>query len=47
VRNGILHRAKEKKNILHTIKRRKANWIDCTLLRFSLLNQVIGGKKEE
>jgi len=23
----VLHRVKEKRNILHTIKRRKANWI--------------------
>jgi hypothetical protein len=27
VRNEVLHRVKEERNILHTIKRRKANWI--------------------
>jgi hypothetical protein len=47
VKMGILHRAKEKRNILSTMKRRRANWIGHILPRFSLLNHVIEGKKEE
>jgi hypothetical protein len=27
VRNEVLHRVKEERNILHVITRRKANWI--------------------
>jgi hypothetical protein len=27
VRNEVLHRVKEERNIIHTVKRRKANWI--------------------
>jgi hypothetical protein len=39
VRNAeILHRVKEKRNILHTIKRRKANWIGHILRRNCLIN---------
>ena len=34
----VLHRAKEKNNILHTITRRKANWIGQTL-RNTLLQE--------
>ena len=33
VRNEILHRGKEKRNILHTVKRRKANFIGHFLRR--------------
>ena len=43
----MLRRGKEKRHILHTIKRRKANWIGHILLRFSILNHVIEGKKVE
>jgi hypothetical protein len=33
VRNeDVLHRVKEERNIVHTIKRRKANWIGHILL---------------
>jgi hypothetical protein len=47
VRNEeVLHRVKEKRNILHTIKRRKANWIDHILRRNCLLKHVIEGKLE-
>jgi hypothetical protein len=35
----VLHRVKEERNILHTVKRRKANWIGHILLR-----NVIKGK---
>jgi hypothetical protein len=48
VRNGeVLHRVKEERNIVHTIKRRKANWIGHILRRNGLLKHVIEGKLEE
>jgi hypothetical protein len=40
-----LHR-REKRNILHTINRRKANWIGHILLSNCLLKHVIEGKLE-
>jgi hypothetical protein len=46
VRNEVLQRVKEERNILHTIKRRKANWIGHILLRNFLLKHVIEGKLE-
>jgi alpha-D-ribose 1-methylphosphonate 5-triphosphate synthase subunit PhnL len=46
VRNEVLHRVKEERNILHTIKRRKANWIGHILRRNCLLEHVIEGKLE-
>jgi hypothetical protein len=48
VRNeDVLHRVKEERNILHTIKRRKANWIGHILRKNCLLKHVIEGKLEE
>jgi hypothetical protein len=45
VRNEeLLHRVKEERNILHTIKRRKATWIGHILRRNCLLKHVIEGK---
>jgi hypothetical protein len=45
VRNEeILHRVKEERNIVHTIKRRKANWIGHILRRNCLLKRVIEGE---
>jgi hypothetical protein len=41
-----LHRGKEERNILHAVKRRKANWIGHILRRNCLLKQVIEGKIE-
>jgi hypothetical protein len=42
VRNEeVLHRVKEETNILHTIKRRKVNWIGHILRRNWLLNHVM------
>ena len=42
VRNEeVLHRVKENRNILHTIKRRKANWVGHVLRRNSLLKTLI------
>jgi hypothetical protein len=47
VRNGeVLHRVKKEKNILHRIKRRKANWIGHILRRNCLLKHVIEEKLE-
>jgi hypothetical protein len=42
----VLHRVKEERNILHTIKRRKANWIGHIMRRNCLLKHVIEGKVE-
>jgi hypothetical protein len=42
----VLHRVKEETNIVHTIKRRKANWIGHILRRNCLLKHVIEGKLE-
>jgi hypothetical protein len=47
VRNEeVLHRVKGERNIIHTIKRRKANWIGHILRRNCLLKHVIEGKLE-
>jgi len=42
----VLQRVKEDKNILRTVRRRKANWIGHILSRNCLLKHVIGGKIE-
>jgi len=45
VRNKeLLHRVKEERNVLHTVKRRNANWIGHILSRNCLLKHVIEGK---
>jgi hypothetical protein len=47
VRNEeVLHKVKEERNILLTIKRRKTNWIGHILRRNCLLKHVIEGKLE-
>jgi hypothetical protein len=47
VRNEeVLHRVKEERNILHTIKRRKASWIGHILHRNCLLKCIIEGEIE-
>jgi hypothetical protein len=47
VRNEVLlHKVKKERNILHTIKRRKARWIGHILRRNCLLKHVIEGKLE-
>jgi hypothetical protein len=47
VRNEeVLHRVKEERNIVHTIKRQKANWIGHILRRNCFLKQVIEEKLE-
>jgi hypothetical protein len=40
----VLHRVKEERNILHTIKRRKDNWIGHIMRRNCLLKHVMEGK---
>jgi hypothetical protein len=48
VRNEeVFHRVKEERNIVHTIKRRKADWIGHILRRNCLLKHVIEGTLEE
>jgi hypothetical protein len=45
VRNEVvLLRVKEQRNILHEIRKRKANWIGHILRRNCLLQQIIEGK---
>jgi hypothetical protein len=45
VRNkNVLFRVKEQRNILHEIRKRKANWIGHILLRNCLLQRVIEEK---
>jgi hypothetical protein len=46
VRCEVLHRVKKERNILHTVNRRKANWIGHILCRNCLLKHVIEGKVE-
>jgi hypothetical protein len=47
VRNGeVLQRIHEERNVLHTIKRRKVNWIGHILPRSLLIKHVIIGKIE-
>jgi len=42
----VLHRVKEERNILHTIKRRTVNWIGRILRKKCPLKHVIEGKME-
>jgi hypothetical protein len=44
VRNGVLYRVKIEGNIVHTINRRKGNWIGHIWIRNCLLKHVIEGK---
>jgi hypothetical protein len=46
VTNEELQRIKKEMNILHTIQRRKAEWIGHILLRNCLLRHVTEGKQE-
>jgi hypothetical protein len=46
VRNEVLLRVKEQRNILHEISKRKANWIGHIFRRNCLLRRVIEGKIE-
>ena len=42
----VLYSVKEERNIVHTIKRTKPNWIGNILRRNCLLKQVIEGKTD-
>ena len=42
----VLYRVKKEGNILHTVKRRKANWIGHFLHRNCLVKHIIEGKLE-
>jgi hypothetical protein len=44
VNNEAVHGVKEERNILHTIRRRKANWIGHLLRRNCLLSHIVEGK---
>jgi hypothetical protein len=45
VRNEeVVHRVKEERNVIHTVRRRKANWIGHILRGNCLLKHVIEGK---
>jgi hypothetical protein len=44
VRNEVLQRVEEERNILQTIKRRKANWIGHIMHRNCLLKHTVQGK---
>jgi hypothetical protein len=46
INEEVLHRVKEERNILHTIKRTRANWIGHILRRNCLLKHMIEGKLE-
>jgi hypothetical protein len=46
VRNEVLHRVKEERHVLHTVKRRKTNGIGHILCRNCFLKYAIEGKIE-
>jgi hypothetical protein len=46
MRSEVLHRVKEDRNIVHTVNRRKADWIGHILCRNCLLRYIIRGKIE-
>jgi hypothetical protein len=46
VKNELLFRVKWEQHIVHTVKRRKANWIGHMLLKNCLLKHVIEVKTE-
>jgi hypothetical protein len=46
VKNEVLQGVKEERNIVHTIKRGKANWIGKILRRNFLLKHSVEGKGE-
>jgi hypothetical protein len=47
VRNEVLRRAKEERNIIHKIKKWKAYWTDYILRRNCILEYVIEGRTSE
>jgi hypothetical protein len=47
VKNEVLHRVKDERNILSTIHRRKVNWVGHILCRDCLLKHDFEGKMAE
>jgi hypothetical protein len=47
VKNGVSHRVKDERNILHEIDRRKVNWTGHILRRNYLIKQVFEGNRVE
>jgi hypothetical protein len=47
IRNEVLRKVSEERNVLHKIKRKKANWIGNILHRNCLLKHGIEGKIEK
>jgi hypothetical protein len=43
-KEAVLHRVKKERNIVHTIRQRKANWIGYILSRNCLIKHIIEGK---
>jgi nucleoside-triphosphatase THEP1 len=43
----VLNTVEEERNIIHTVKRRKANWIGHILRRNCLLTHIIEGNRQE
>ena len=43
----VLHSVKDEMNVLHTVNRRKTNWIYHVLRRRGLIKHAIEGKIEE
>ena len=46
MRNGVLHRVKEERNIIHKTKIRKADWIGHSLCRNRFVKHTVEGKIE-
>jgi hypothetical protein len=46
VRNSVLHRVKDERNIVHIINRKKAKWICHILGMYCLLKYVIVGETQ-
>jgi hypothetical protein len=46
LKNGVLRRAKNERNVLHTTRGRKPNWIGYNLRRNCLMKQVVLRKIE-
>ena len=46
MRDEVLQRGREERNILHTIKRRKGNWIGHVLSMNCILKHIIEGKTQ-
>jgi hypothetical protein len=47
VKDEVLHRVKDDRNVLQTIKRREANWIGHILLSKCLLNTLLKERRRK